>query len=67
MCPCAFRVARGIIVGRTNHSLFWGGVTVGRLLAIPVTAYYDNNALLGGSLIGAVASSTLLLVMGRVR
>lgn len=44
-------------------STFWGALTVGRLLAVPLAARFKARALLLADLIGALASVGLLLVM----
>ncbi len=43
-------------------SLFWGSLTLGRALSIPIAARAEPQAVLVGSLIGAIASLGLMLV-----
>ena len=43
-------------------SLFWGSLTLGRALAIPITARIEPDAVLVGSLAGAIISLVLMLV-----
>lgn len=52
---------------RGTNSVFWGGVTAGRLLAIPLSTYFTTDTLFRMDVLGCVASSSLLLLMGRVR
>lgn len=47
-------------------SLFWGGITVGRLLAVPLAVRFSASFLLRANLLGALLSSVLLLMAGRV-
>ena len=44
------------------NSAFWAAITVGRLLAIPVTMRVKTSSLLLGSLIGSVASILVVLI-----
>ena len=43
-------------------SLFWGSLTLGRALAIPITARVEPDAVLAASLVGAIVSLLLMLV-----
>lgn len=43
-------------------SLFWGSLTLGRALAIPIAARAEPQAVLVGSLVGAIASLGLMLL-----
>jgi FHS family Na+ dependent glucose MFS transporter 1 len=43
-------------------SLFWGSLTLGRAVAIPIAGRIEPDLLLLGSLVGAVASLLLMLV-----
>jgi len=43
-------------------SLFWGSLTLGRAVAIPITARVEPDVVLVGSLVGAIASLMLMLV-----
>ncbi|WP_420631032.1 MFS transporter [Candidatus Leptofilum sp.] len=42
-------------------SFFWGALTVGRLISIPLTAKFHPKTMLGGALAGCVASMLILL------
>ena len=43
-------------------SFFWGALTIGRLLSIPIAAKLHPKTLLGGALAGCLTSMTILLV-----
>lgn len=47
-------------------SLFWGGLTIGRFLAIPLAICFSTASLLWVNLLGGLASSSLLLMAGKV-
>jgi FHS family Na+ dependent glucose MFS transporter 1 len=46
-------------------SLFWGSLTLGRALAIPIVARAKPDAILVGSLLGAITSLALMLAWER--
>ncbi|CAM9295326.1 unnamed protein product [Ectocarpus sp. 8 AP-2014] len=46
-------------------SVFWGGITLGRLLAIPLAVQFSAGFLLTVNLVGGLLSSTLLWFIGR--
>ncbi|CAM9966072.1 unnamed protein product [Ectocarpus sp. 4 AP-2014] len=46
-------------------SVFWGGITLGRLLAIPLAIPFSAGVLLTVNLVGGLLSSTLLWFIGR--
>jgi FHS family Na+ dependent glucose MFS transporter 1 len=46
-------------------SAFWGALTIGRLLAIPVAARVRPSRIVAAGLAGALASALLLVVSGR--
>lgn len=43
-------------------SFFWGALTVGRLLSIPLAARFQPQTMLGGALVGCLLSIGLLLI-----
>lgn len=43
-------------------SLFWGSLTLGRAVSIPITARVEPDAVLFGSLVGAIVSLMVMLV-----
>ncbi|CAN0362757.1 unnamed protein product, partial [Ectocarpus sp. 8 AP-2014] len=49
-----------------GSSVFWGGITLGRLLAIPLAVQFSAGVLLTVNLVGGLLSSTLLWFIGRV-
>ncbi|CAN0428960.1 unnamed protein product [Ectocarpus sp. 13 AM-2016] len=49
-----------------RSSVFWGGITLGRLLAIPLAVPFSAGVLLTVNLVGGLLSSTLLWFTGRV-
>jgi FHS family Na+ dependent glucose MFS transporter 1 len=46
-------------------SAFWGALTVGRLLAIPIAARFRPRAILAGDLVGCLVSMGLILLWPR--
>lgn len=46
---------------RALNSVFWGGLAIGRLLAVPLSAHLPPHVLLYTSLIGCVCASTVML------
>eukprot|EP00904_Undaria_pinnatifida_P013994 jgi/Undpi1/9725/HiC_scaffold_27.g12181.m1 len=46
-------------------SLFWGGITVGRFLAVPLAIRFSTAFLVRANLLGGLLSSVLLLLAGR--
>jgi fucose permease len=52
----------GESTGRLMTSMFWGALTVGRLVAVPLAIYFKPRILLLADLIGWVVSIGLLLV-----
>lgn len=47
-------------------SFFWGGITAGRLLAIPLAVRFSADLLVRVNLVGGLLSSALLWFFGRV-
>lgn len=50
----------------SETSLFWGGITIGRLLAIPLAVRFSPNLLMRINLVGGLFSSAWLWLIGRV-
>lgn len=49
-----------------HASVFWGGITVGRLLAVPLAVRFSADLLVRVNLVGSFLSSVLLWLLGRV-
>ncbi|CAM9286191.1 unnamed protein product, partial [Choristocarpus tenellus] len=47
-------------------SLFWGGITVGRLLAVPLAVRYSPTCLLKLNLVGCLVAAAVLSGLGQV-
>lgn len=47
-------------------SSFWGGITGGRLLAVPLAVRFSTDSLMKANLVGCLLSSAALLVAGQV-
>ncbi|CAN0426269.1 unnamed protein product [Pylaiella littoralis] len=62
-------VLRDELVGEAGAammaSLFWGGITAGRLLAIPLAVRFSPDLLMKVNLVGGLLSSALLWLIGR--
>ena len=58
--------SRGLDAGQAAYvnSAFWGALTLGRLLSIPLAARYSSRAILSVDLAGAVLSASILLMWG---
>jgi MFS transporter, FHS family, Na+ dependent glucose transporter 1 len=48
---------------RQMNAMFWGALTVGRLLTIPAAAYFNPRTILWTNLIGCVASLALMIAV----
>lgn len=59
-------IAHCALLSHELGSLFWGGITVGRLLAIPLAVRFSTDTLLKANLVGCLLSSAALLAVGRV-